>query len=590
MKKKPIKIIAWLVGICAGFILIAACCVGAYLAYRYYNNQRGNQASTSNKVNITQIAPELAPFGELASLHSQPLTVTVDPSAKRIPLDDGASLQIPAGAFSTSTQLQVTRVDMAFDRVAFDVKQSMFYILSTPNEVGTLATSVILEVLIPSSNVAVTSYDGQNWQPIEVHSGQTTRVEITHFSPRALGFVEFLTARNDELTEILDTDANTGKLVDRLFIEQQTDDMTRSFFGVNESAVTSQDQMCNDLTSIVSQYNTSSGREFPDAADLHAPQLVFHLFENDPPSVTNDYFWKLTADSMAEINIQVLASTEPLSPAQFLQIAIDANNGNIPLGVLAAHEYLKDKTKLGRAEYSNLNKVSPEYAAMASHLQSWREGDNLTPIGMYDKMGPLYHIFAAMTAELWLPNRASGDAAITAEAYLRSSRTWDDRPDPQKGAADQCGVDVTHWLLDHAATNQIVTAKQSPATTEVDRNYTGQISVKFYLDAADNTWKCDDSALYTYTFTLHFYTDGSIMMDNNNFDDKAITGAFHFQPDSSTPGKFIGSDPSSADTVFLFPDGSNGDMSKLTYISILNEPDGNPGTCSFEYTQATSNP
>jgi hypothetical protein len=131
---------------------------------------------------------------------------------------------------------------------------------------------------------------------------------------------------------------------------------------------------------------------------------------------------------------------------------------------------------------------------------------------------------------------------------------------------------------------------QNPPSTEIDRNYKGMISVKYYLDPSDNTWKCDDSTLYAESFTLHFLPDGSIMMDNTQVNYTAIAGASHFQADSSLPGKFKGSDPSSADEAILFPNTANLDFSKLQFIETVNEPNGNPGVCSFEFTQASGNP
>ena len=131
---------------------------------------------------------------------------------------------------------------------------------------------------------------------------------------------------------------------------------------------------------------------------------------------------------------------------------------------------------------------------------------------------------------------------------------------------------------------------QNPPSTEIDRNYTGMISAKTYLDSSDNTWKCDDSTLYADSFTLHFYPDGSIKMDNTQFNYTAIAGVSHFQADSSLPGRFKGSDPSSVDEVLLFPSASALDFSKMEFTETLNEPNGNPAICSFEFTMTTGNP
>ncbi|MGD0879533.1 MAG: hypothetical protein ABSA01_15485 [Anaerolineales bacterium] len=131
---------------------------------------------------------------------------------------------------------------------------------------------------------------------------------------------------------------------------------------------------------------------------------------------------------------------------------------------------------------------------------------------------------------------------------------------------------------------------QNPPSTETDRNYTGRISAKTYLDSSDNTWKCDDSTLYAYSFTLHFYPDGSIMMDNTQLNYTAVATTFHFQPNSSSPGRFDGSDPTSSDYILVFPNSGNGDFSTLEFVETLNDPNGNPGSCAYQFTQAASNP
>ena len=572
-----------LVGLC---LILVFCSAGGFLAFRWFGHPG---ESTSNLASSVPVPAEFASLGSLASVPSNPQSFNVDKNAHLLKLGSGMSLQVPAGAFSSPNQLLLTEVNVAFDKISFEVKQSPFYVLSPRDEVGTLGTPLILEISIPSGDVMVVQYDGQNWQAVVGTAGQTVQLKITHFSNWLWGYVE---GRSEEdLKENLSQNPalNIPLIRSRTLIENG-DALTRTFFGVGEAAEQSQDQMCSEIMDVLEQYNTPKNREFPEGSTALNLDLAPFLFDGKTPESSGGYYFNVTEASLDTINDTVLASTTPLSPADVLKISIDANDGNIPLGVLAAHNYLKQIKYQGIYDFKFGQPFPPDQGLPASHLASWREDSNITPAGEYDKMGPLYHIFAAMTAGIWFPTRLGGDIAVNGEAMLRSFQLLKDNPDLQKAAADACGDNAAVWLRDHAATNQVVTAKQPPATTEVDRNYTGQISVKFYLDPADNTWKCDESALFTYTFTLHFYTDGSIMMDNNNFDDKAIAGAFHFQPDSSTPGKFIGSDPSSADTMLLFPDGSNGDMSKLTYISILNEPDGNPGTCSFDYTQTTSNP
>jgi len=443
MDKKNIKLISWLAGGCAAIVLVAACCIGAYFAYRYFT-QRGSQG------NITQTFPGLAPYVSLAGQLSKPITISVDGSSSVTPLGEDVTLQVPAGAFASPTTITVSQVDVAFDQVDADVVGSRFYWIATPGEVGDLGSPVVLEIPAISSTMSVMKWDGAEWQPVQVTPGLTTRVEITHFSGSAFGFLEWWAARSESLGDVMDTDTLEGNAATRLRIEQGDED-TQAFNGVGDQAVSSHDEMCADLIDVVGQFNNTDNRKFPSDANMHMDELFMYLAEGDYPSANPGYFWNLTKDSMEEINDQVLSAEDPLSPAQVLKIAIEANHGNVPLGILAANNYLKDKTYRGRSDLAPNGQVKPEYAAPISHLQSWRTDSNIAPAGYYDKMGPLYHIFSAMVAETWFPTRASGDAAVSAEALLRSFRSGNDRPDPQKGQADQCGLDVGHWLRDHAA-------------------------------------------------------------------------------------------------------------------------------------------
>jgi hypothetical protein len=117
--------------------------------------------------------------------------------------------------------------------------------------------------------------------------------------------------------------------------------------------------------------------------------------------------------------------------------------------VLAAHNYLKNIKYQGVHDF-HVGKPFPEkQGSPASHLASWREGSNLTPAGVYDKIGPLYHIFAAMTAEVWFPTQFGGDIAVNGEALLRTFQLIGDHPDMQKALADGCGENAGQWLRDN---------------------------------------------------------------------------------------------------------------------------------------------
>ena len=147
---------------------------------------------------------EFDTFGSLASGDSAPISAQVGPAASVVQLGEGASLQVPAGAFSAPNTLQVTRVVVAFDQMTFDVLQSRFYEISTTGETGTLAAPVILEVPLPTSDVTVVEFDGQTWQPVTVAPGETTRVEIDHFSSRIMGVLEWYSEKLLALNQALD--------------------------------------------------------------------------------------------------------------------------------------------------------------------------------------------------------------------------------------------------------------------------------------------------------------------------------------------------------------------------------------------------
>ena len=403
--------------------------------------------SQSSSNSVSSVAPELASFGKLASVASKPVTATVSQSPSTVQLDEGVSIQIPAGAFAKPTQLETTHVNVALDQIAFDVKEAQFYVVSTRDEVGALGAPVVLEVAKPTSSVTVVQFDGVKWQPVKVKAGQTTRVEITHFSKGMFGFLEWWSERSEQLGQEIDTDAGGPLARERQKIEN-SDQWVRGFYGAGERATQSQADMCNEITSMLARYNVKPNRDFPRDSSWRNQEMARFLHAAASPSGYGGYHNDLTSGSMDEIRRRVVASSGSVSPAEFLRISIEANGGNVPLGVLAAHNYLKEITYRGRDSFDSGHGMPQELGEPASRLQSWRQDSNVTPAGFYDKMGPLYHIFAAMTAGLWLPTSYSGDTVAAGEAFLRTFRIGADRADTQKAEADQCGVQVAQWLRD----------------------------------------------------------------------------------------------------------------------------------------------
>lgn len=117
------------------------------------------------------------------------------------------------------------------------------------------------------------------------------------------------------------------------------------------------------------------------------------------------------------------------------------------VGVLACHNLLKDVTLEGRRVSSS---VPEALGRIASRLEPWRAAPR-SPSGGYDKLGPLYHLFAAMTAGVWGGSPWFARAAEYCEAALRLAHHGFDRPDPEKGEADRCGANVAFLIWDGAA-------------------------------------------------------------------------------------------------------------------------------------------
>jgi len=238
------------------------------------------------------------------------------------------------------------------------------------------------------------------------------------------------------------------------------DQWTQDFYGLSEngeynSPPQSQEEMCGEFQTVLSAYTDAENYKL--APDYNYYRLARFLFNAEAPSLTPDWkeFYDLTSNSQEEINRRVIESEEPVSPAQMLQIAIEANGNNVPLGVLAAHNYLKDIAYLGR-QYGDPDEqnssVPRQYGEPAAHLQPWRIESPANSNGRLDKLGPLYHIFAAAAVGTWGPDEYAADGAAAVEALMRSGlnklpflRSLD-VPDREKGLADECGADLADFI------------------------------------------------------------------------------------------------------------------------------------------------
>jgi len=404
--------------------------------------------------------PGLAVFGELVSLDPAPVSAEVGPQASMLALGEGATVQIFAGAFPQPNLLQVSRAQVAFDRIAPDASAGKFFVLTTREAVPALGAPVILELPRPEGDVVVVRYEAGAWTSVKIPPGDTVQISVGHFSTGLFGLLEFLSQRRmeaEQAAEGMDNNMAPDRLRARI---EGGDEWVRSFYGVNDSAAQSQVEMCNEIKAVLRQFNTPKNREFPYTSGT-TKGLADFLFAGSSPSDLKGPYYELTEFTMDDIDEKLLATEGPISPAEFLKIAIEANDGNIPKGVLAAHNYLKDITYNGRNAYKPTADVPMprEYGEPVAHLRSWRQDSNVSPAGEYDKMGPIYHIFAAMTGGLWLPTSASGPVIQGGEQFLRTFRVGGDRPDLPKAAADQCGIDAAAWLRDNEPAEEVLATR-----------------------------------------------------------------------------------------------------------------------------------
>jgi hypothetical protein len=130
---------------------------------------------------VEAVASSLEFFGDLAVVRSEPVTTAFDSSARLLELEDGAMVDVPAGAFDDPTNVSIVIVDLDFEQYAENPPRGTAYVLSTEAAVA-LGEPLVLEVPAPADAVRVMqSIDGQ-WRLVDVPDGPTTRISITHFS------------------------------------------------------------------------------------------------------------------------------------------------------------------------------------------------------------------------------------------------------------------------------------------------------------------------------------------------------------------------------------------------------------------------
>ena len=452
-----------------GFGLLSLCGCGG----------SGGTSDEDAQLTVAKVAPELAVFGDLAAIEAAPVSADFDSAGGELNLADGATVIVPAKAFSEDTSLTVTIVGLALNYFDSRLGLARTYSIETDRDYSILDEPVILEIPFPTEVSAVATLKDGVWAEVEVPPGDTTRVEISHFSKN---LITFLPAGIEWLVEkgwMLGKWTNWGipgafaiglqEEVHQAWVEKQADQSTRDFYGLDEngeyvSPTRTQEEMCQELQTAIAGYTDFS---LPDGYSGY--RLGRYLADaSDPAQQKQDQwpeFWDYTRDSMATINRRVLDSSTPLTPAQVLKIAIDANGGNVPMGLLAAHNYLKNLAYLGRyfADPGKLDDsmmpiapkpVPPLTGQPVAHLEPWRQADPANPSGRLDKMGSLYHIFAAAVAGAWGHEWInSGNVAAAGEAVLRAGLGLfaGDVPDRDKGLADECGARLGGAVVARAA-------------------------------------------------------------------------------------------------------------------------------------------
>jgi len=135
---------------------------------------------------VTDVAPDLDFFGELAAVNSHPITATFDSAADSLTLADGAAIDVPAGAFPAATELSVAIIDLLFEDYLTNPPEARIYVLSTEADI-VLGAPLVLEVPKPADSVNATRFVDGEWLPLDVPAGPTTRIEISHVSAPAVG-------------------------------------------------------------------------------------------------------------------------------------------------------------------------------------------------------------------------------------------------------------------------------------------------------------------------------------------------------------------------------------------------------------------
>jgi hypothetical protein len=392
----------------------------------------------------------LAALGKLAIDTAHHVEQKVEPAGASLAMGDGTVLAVAQGALPGAVSIRLRRVDLEVERLDVDARDSWAYVYDTDVDVASFGAPVELRIPRPRDTISVARWDGSAWQPVALTDAPMATVKIEHFSGGIFSVLEWIAGRTEKTNKAIN-DEDDPSFKKRNVQTRYGNEALKQFLGVGESYGGSRQSLCDEMKQMVSSYPGATW-DFPPSEGLYDDNadLASFLHAGSAASVEGGRMWRLTAMMSPVIEAKVLASPGGITPAGMLRICIEAAGGNVPRGVLACHNFLKDITYLGRdfAETPQSNPMPDRFGEVARRLLTWRSEDT-NPAGAYDKMGPLYHIFAAMTAGTWATSRIGGHAAAAGEALLRSFRHGGDTPDPEKGQADDCGAAVADVIRGH---------------------------------------------------------------------------------------------------------------------------------------------
>ncbi len=165
---------------------LAAVSASALLAAYLLTSWRGEPSSS-----LTRMAPELAPYGDRATLQGEPRTFTADREGFQATLSDGAVIVVPHGVLGEPVRFQGAVFDLELPVQSADGTSAQVYMVATETSTGPLKEPVVLEIPVAvSANVTFAWYDGSDWLSFSVPEGPEARIQFHSFSRRYVAVVK----------------------------------------------------------------------------------------------------------------------------------------------------------------------------------------------------------------------------------------------------------------------------------------------------------------------------------------------------------------------------------------------------------------